>query len=133
MSGALLGSQFMLIPRLTPTAAWTTTSIAPTSTTIFANSTGTLVAVRDGGADVDLGGWISFQTSVAQQLFEAMLSLVSGSIGFSDMGVWRDLAAAPTWGAISFGDTVSVVRLDIRLKGSTAILATATYTVTFDV
>lgn len=133
MSGALLHSSMILLPVLTD-AAWTSTSGSPSaSSTIIANSIGVLSATRDGGPTVDLIGWLQFQTTAVQSLFEAMLTVVSGGAGWSGSGAWQDLSAGFNWSGITFGDTVSVVRLDIRLKSSTTILATATFTVTFDV
>jgi len=138
MSGLLLAQAMVLLPRLDPSfTSWVAAENSPSAATssIIALNTGALDATRSGGANVLLNGWVPFTSGVSSfaNLFEAMLTVTSGGAGWSNSGVWRDLSGSPSWTGISFVDSVSQVRLDIRLKNSTTVLATATYGIDFQI
>lgn len=138
MSGILLASQQILLPRLTPSfTSWVASASSPSaaSSTIIALNTGALDATRSGGALVPLNGWVPFISGSAAfaPLLEAMLTVTSGGAGWTDSGVWRDLTLSPQWTGVSFVDSVSQVRLDIRLKNSSVVLASALYGIDFQI
>lgn len=135
MSGIALAQQMILLPRLTNNA-WDTVNSPVAGSTISSNGTGTLTASRTGPGSplVQLNGWIPFALNYFDQLYEAMLTVVSGAAGWTNTGVWRDLSTGPAWDGIKAGASdISVVRFDVRLKNSTPVLATANFTVTFTI
>lgn len=137
MSGILLAKQQILLPRLnSATTAWTASASSPSAatTSIIPTNTGGLTAVRSGGAAIDLNRWLPFTFSTLLTAnFELMLTVLSGAAGWTGTGVWHNGSTVFQYDGLVFADTVAMVRHDIRLVGSTTVIATQTYTITFDI
>lgn len=137
MSGILLATQQILLPRLnSATTAWTASAASPgpATSSIIPTNTGGLTAIRSGGAGIDLNRWLPFTFSnVLTANFELMLTILAGAAGWTNSGAWQNGGSIFQFDGLVFADTVSVVRLDVRLVGPSPILATQTYTITFDI
>lgn len=136
MSGILLTAPLVRLPRLTAGAFSSVGGGIAIGANLFMTNIGGLTGFSNSAGTVQLGGWLPFASGIGipQSLFEVRLNQISGLAGWSGSGlnVWLDLGTSRQWDGIIAQDSVSVMRMEVRLLNGTVNLATADYTITWD-
>lgn len=136
MSGILLTQQQILLPRLIA-GAWTSRgSGGILGANVFIQPTGNLQGFSTFAGTVSFNRWMPFQTNFnAGDRFQVRLTYHGPTGSCTDSGVWRDIGFIQ-WDLLNAqaapSTHVVTMTIDIRLKDSTSILATALYTLTYE-
>lgn len=133
MSGILLTQQQILLPRLVA-GSWTRTgSGGILGANVFINPTGSLTTSP---ADASITRWTPFTLNFnGGDRFQVRLTYNGPTGSCTDSGVWRDIGFIQ-WDLLNAqaapSTHVVTMTIDIRLRDSTAILASALYTLTYN-
>jgi len=93
-------------------------------------STGSIDSIRSPGGTTSLGNWVVPTSSASN--YEAKATVTSGTLTSGTTGSFISCAASPTWTRVATtrGTFTAVITVDIRLIGTTTVLATASITLT---
>lgn len=129
----LSGMRRIQDPRLLPAASVVTTNSPIASCTFQISAGREFVAVPDGAAQEDLGGWLpnfAWNGSFSGR-FQFFLAVVAGTPSWTNNGAWRTGGSVLDWVGTSNASATSVVRMDIRRLNSTLVIASQEYQVDF--
>lgn len=133
MSGILLTQQQILLPRLVA-GSWTSSGGGGIlGANVFINPQGSLTSFP---ADASIARWTPFALNFnGGDRFQVRLTYHGPTGSCTDSGVWRDVGFIQ-WDLLNAQAAPSVhvvtMTIDMRLRDSTAILASALYTLTYN-
>lgn len=134
MSGIILATQQIFVPRLVAGGPFTATD-SPSASAIFdiSNLGAFIISLPSGNTNI--GGWLSpvvGSTYGGQTLtYQFMLTVIAGGGIWTNAGVWRTLVTTLQWGATVGASQSSTIEMAIRQVNGTSTIVTRQYTVDF--